>query len=51
MCIKSYFIILQIYGWKPVFYNDTKNLPEKMSEELKKYINEAKNDNPNSVSV
>ncbi|KAK6622680.1 Sodium/potassium-transporting ATPase subunit beta-2 [Polyplax serrata] len=41
----------KIYGWKPVFYNNTDDLPEKMSEELKRYIHDQKQRNAKSVNT
>jgi hypothetical protein len=31
-------MIFQIYDWRPEFYNDTRDLPEKMPRHLKDYI-------------
>lgn len=31
-------INFQIYDWRPEFYNDTNDLPEKMPRHLKDYI-------------
>jgi hypothetical protein len=31
-------INFQIYDWRPEFYNDTNNLPEKMPRHLKEHI-------------
>jgi len=31
-------INFQIYDWRPEFYNDTNDLPEKMPRHLKEYI-------------
>ncbi|XP_075212357.1 sodium/potassium-transporting ATPase subunit beta-2-like [Lycorma delicatula] len=33
----------KIYGWRPEFYNDTNDLPEKMPQTLKNYIYEQAN--------
>lgn len=36
---------MQIYGWKPEFYNDTETLPEKMPLDLKEHIADIKANN------
>jgi hypothetical protein len=43
-------IIFQIYDWRPEFYNDTNDLPEKMPRHLKEYIIAQKKINPLRVS-
>ena len=42
---------LQIYGWKPEFFNDTVNLPKNMPEDLKNHIATQKSINPLLVSI
>lgn len=41
----------KIYGWKPIMYNDTTKLPDKMPQELKNYIEETRKINPSSVNT
>jgi len=41
----------RIYGWEPEFYNDTKELPEEMPDELKDYINKTTKKERNTVWV
>jgi len=43
-------INFQIYNWRPEFYNDTKNLPEEMPRQLKKYILAVEKKNSREVS-
>lgn len=41
----------KIYGWIPEYYNDTNNLPEKMPQELKTYINSQKANHPKTLNT
>jgi hypothetical protein len=43
-------IIFQIYDWRPEFYNDTTDLPEKMPRDLKDHIAHLKKTRPLEVS-
>ncbi|XP_046402097.1 sodium/potassium-transporting ATPase subunit beta-2-like [Ischnura elegans] len=40
----------KLMGWQPEFYNDTNTLPAEMPEDLKTYIAEQKNINPNNAN-
>lgn len=42
--------MFQIYDWRPEFYNDTNNLPEKMPRDLKAHIGMLKTERPSWVS-
>ncbi|KAL9875023.1 sodium/potassium-transporting ATPase subunit beta-2 [Glossina fuscipes] len=41
----------KIYNWVPEIYNDSKNLPEEMPEELKQHIKEKQSLRPNETNV
>ncbi|KAL1124041.1 hypothetical protein AAG570_001811 [Ranatra chinensis] len=41
----------KIYGWKPEYYDDPNNLPDKMPADLKKFITDEKNIDPNRLKT
>lgn len=51
MIISYIFLKFKIYNWIPQIYNDSKNLPEEMPNELKRHITEKHSLRPNEVST